>query len=249
MHHIIKYEGASTLFNGARYAAMIGCSSTVSFFFFYENAKRVITANITSNMFYAPVLSSLTARTLATTLTFPLDYWRTLQNSMKGYTKKKNFELGNRLFSAYFVTLNRDILFSVVYWSLVENIRRVAQILYGKDNIFFTNLIAGSISGVFKQIFLNIHNLINIIILGGVAAAVSLPLDVVKTRKQLYVDHANTSTFNYLIKLYLDGNQKQLLSGLKPRVIKTTIHCSLLLTGYEYLINIFQKNEYNLYNH
>lgn len=79
--------------------------------------------------------------------------------------------------------------------------------------------------------------------IGGVAAAITLPLDVVKTRKQLYADHANTSTVNYLIKLYLEGNQKQLLAGMKPRVVKTMIHCSLLLTGYESLIRVLEKNK------
>lgn len=146
LFHIVKYEGAKTLFNGARYAAMISCSSSVTFFFFYENAKNFVFTNLTSNMLFAPMLSSLTARTLATTLTFPLDYWRTIQSSMKGYSKKKNFELGNRLFSAYSVTLNRDIIFSMVYWSLVENIRNSLSFMYG-NNILFNNMLAGSIAG------------------------------------------------------------------------------------------------------
>ena len=150
--HIIKYEGAKTLFNGARYAAMISCSSTVSFFYFYEKTKYFVTQNITSSMIFAPLISSLTARSLATTLTFPLDYWKTLQNGMKGYTKKKNFELGNRVFSAYTVTLHRDILFSMVYWSLVENIRQTSEMING-DHILINNLIAGWLSGNFSLIF------------------------------------------------------------------------------------------------
>ncbi len=125
---------------------MIGCTSSVTFFFFYEQAKQFITKNVTSSMLFAPMLSSITARTLATSLTFPLDYWKTLQNSTRGVARKKNFELGNRLFSAYLVTLNRDILFSVVYWSLVENIKKTSQILYG-DHLLMNNIIAGSIAG------------------------------------------------------------------------------------------------------
>ena len=97
-------------------------------------------------MLWAPILSSMTARTLATTISFPLDYWKTIQNGMKGHAKKRNFELGNRLFAAYSVTLNRDILFSVVYWSLVENIRKASQMLYG-DHLLVNNIMAGSIAG------------------------------------------------------------------------------------------------------
>ena len=127
---------------------MISCSSTVTFFYFYEKAKSFFLQNVTSNMLFAPMLSSFTARSLATTLTFPLDYWKTIQNSTKGFTKKKNFELGNRLFSAYYVTLNRDILFSMVYWSMVENIRKTGEMVYG-DHILLNNLIAGCIAGKF----------------------------------------------------------------------------------------------------
>ena len=97
-------------------------------------------------MLYAPLICSLTARTIATSLTFPLDYWKTIQNSMKGHTKKRNFELGNKLFAAYSVTLNRDILFSMVYWSLVENIRKTSEMIYG-DHILINNIIAGSFAG------------------------------------------------------------------------------------------------------
>lgn len=74
-----------------------------------------------------------------------------------------------------------------------------------------------------------------------------MPLDVVKTRKQIYPEHAKIPTINYLIKLYLDGDQKQLLSGLKPRVVKTMIHCSLLLSGYEYLMNMFEDESLKPY--
>lgn len=126
---------------------MIGCTSSVTFFFFYEKAKQFITKNVTSSMLFAPMLSSITARILATSLTFPLDYWKTLQNSTKGVTKKRNFELGNRIFSAYLVTLNRDILFSVVYWSLVENIKKASEALY-RDNLLMNNIIAGSVAGL-----------------------------------------------------------------------------------------------------
>ena len=75
------------------------------------------------------------------------------------------------------------------------------------------------------------------------AATLSLPFDVIKTRKQIYPEHGNISTINYLIKLYIDGDQKQLLSGLKPRVVKTMIHCGFVLTGYEFLMSKFQEKK------
>lgn len=108
----------------------------------------MVYSNITTNSLIYPFLSSFTARGLATSITFPLDYWKTLQYSSKGNHKKKNFELGNKVFSAYSVTIQRDLLFSVTYWSLVENIRKICNESGNfEQNSIWSNIYAGSIAG------------------------------------------------------------------------------------------------------
>lgn len=71
------------------------------------------------------------------------------------------------MYSGYFVTLYRDILFSAIYWTIVENIRsrmKKNQFLY--DNVLITNIICGSIAG-------------------AATSYLTAPLDVIKTRIQV----------------------------------------------------------------
>ena len=82
-----------------------------------------------------------------------------------GYSKLKNVQLGTKLHSAYLITIQRDILFSCVYWSLLENLKiEIGKIL--------TN-------------FPNAVNLLSAMLASSVTATMTLPLDVVKTRKQV----------------------------------------------------------------
>ena len=204
LRHIIKMEGFTSLFNGVRYAATISCFSNILFFHFYEKIKSSFSAYTTNN-FYLPFFSSFTARTIATTFVFPLDYWKTIQYSIKGRNKKKNFELGDRIFSAYSVTIQRDIIFSIFYWVLVENIRKILN----GNNPLNVNMIEGNNKNTFKnkqkgdKILMD--NIIAGSLAGAVASFVSLPLDVVKTRKQVHKELANVGTIDFLKQIKREG--------------------------------------------
>lgn len=154
-------------------------------------------------------------------VTFPLEYWKVLQSSTKGYTKKNNVDLGTRLHSAYVITVQRDVLFSVTYWSLLENFKmELLKLIEGQHELvnFMSGILAGSIT-----------------------AFVTLPLDVVKTRKQvstrrdLYVDQgAQKSTANILQQIYYTEGIKGLFRGYQPRIAKVTVHSGLVYMMYEY---------------
>lgn len=195
-------EGFTSLFNGVRYAATISCFSNILFFHFYEKIKSSF-SEYTTNNFYLPFLSSFTARTIATTFVFPLDYWKTIQYSIKGRNKKKNFELGDRVFSAYSVTIQRDIIFSIFYWVLVENIRKILN----GNNPF--NMVEGNSRNTFrnkqKGDKIVMDNIIAGSLAGAVASFVSLPLDVVKTRKQVHNELADVGTMDFLKQIKREG--------------------------------------------
>lgn len=223
-------EGFTSLFNGVRYAAAISCFSNVLFFHFYEKIKSSF-SNVTTNSFCLPLFSSFAARTIATTFVFPLDYWKTIQYSIKGRNKKKNFELGDRIFSAYSVTIQRDIIFSIFYWVLVENIRKLlngnnANNMHMTEGNNRNSLSRGEDKNRFHMMKNNeglvdveennfrkkqkgdkilIDNIIAGSLAGAVASFVSLPLDVVKTRKQVHKELADVGTMDFLKQIKREG--------------------------------------------
>lgn len=93
-----------------------------------------------------------------------MEYWRVLQSSSIGYTTKKNFQLGSHITSAYMITLQRDIVFSCIFWVLLENAK-------------------SELTKQFKDSPKSIINLISGIFAGVTTASLTLPLDLIKTRK------------------------------------------------------------------
>jgi hypothetical protein len=85
-------------------------------------------------------------------------------------------------------------------------------------------------------------------IAGGVSGILTLPLDVIKTRKQvLGREYLMQSTFTMLTDLYRQEGVGALFTGLKPRIAKTVIHCSLVLTMYE--LGLHTLNNYKTHNY
>jgi len=69
------------------------------------------------------MISSIIASGLATFVTFPLEYWRTIQMSMDGIANKTGFALGNKLYSAFLVGIQRNIGFYLLFFTINENSR------------------------------------------------------------------------------------------------------------------------------
>jgi hypothetical protein len=55
------------------------------------------------------------------------------------------FPKGNK-FSAVFVTFKRDLVFSSIYWVIIENIRQTL-LNENKNNLISSNIISASIGG------------------------------------------------------------------------------------------------------
>ncbi|KAM3147418.1 hypothetical protein pb186bvf_000225 [Paramecium bursaria] len=224
---IYRAEGIATFFNGWRYAIMQSGASNISYFLIYEHSKQYIQNNITNSNLIKPLLASGFSRAVTTTITFPLEYWKVLQSSSIGYTKKRNFSLGTQLTSAYFVTIQRDVIFSCVYWPLLENIK-LELLKLTKNHNEIVNLMSG-------------------VIAGSMTAIITLPLDVVKTRKQvstrndLVMTHSD-STLHILQDLYKKEGIQGLFTGLQPRILKVTVHSGLVYMMYEYLKELLKNN-------
>lgn len=69
---------------------------------------------------------------LATTVTFPFEYWKTVQQSHKGKSKVEGLNIGTRLYSAYLITVKKNMLFHTIYWTISENMRK--KLGYYREN-------------------------------------------------------------------------------------------------------------------
>jgi len=121
--YLTRKEGARVLTNGLAQGMMGSVLSTVTYFYCYESARKYW-KQITSHNVGLPLLTALTARTITTCIAFPFEYWKTLQQSSVGVTEKSGIKLGTKINAGFGTLLGRDLLFSGLYWVLVENIRR-----------------------------------------------------------------------------------------------------------------------------
>jgi hypothetical protein len=122
-----------------------------------------------------------------------------------------------RLWTGGGATLARDVPFSALYWLGVEPIRDA--LLVGREQtelqVLVANLSAGGASG-------------------WLAAAVTTPLDVVKTRKQL-TEGPHPSTLGMIRRIAAQEGWQALFSGVGPRAAKAAPACAIVLSAYELL--------------
>ena len=104
--YIVKNEGYLTLYNGLRYTLQITIVANFFRFLIYENSKDYLVAKFNQlSITQISFLSSFISNVVTTTFAFPLDYWKTKQQSSTGICKKRGFSLGKNLFSAYWMTI------------------------------------------------------------------------------------------------------------------------------------------------
>ncbi|KAK9861914.1 hypothetical protein WJX84_002442 [Apatococcus fuscideae] len=94
----------------------------------------------------------------------------------------------------------------------------VAEETYGssKTQLLLANLVAGAVGG-------------------SAAAALTQPLDVVKTRAQLGHHGRSTSVLQALRELAQEGGVRALFTGVTPRALKAAPACAIVLASYETL--------------
>ena len=123
-------------------------------------------------------------------------------------------------------TLARDVPFSALYWGLLEPIRgrilRDPQQVPASE-IAFANLTAGAIAG-------------------GAAAAITTPLDVVKTRAQLSGKESKP-ILRSLRELAAEGGVRSLFTGVGPRAARAAPACAIVVASYEVLKSVYVRSD------
>ncbi|XP_018675556.2 mitochondrial carrier protein MTM1 isoform X2 [Musa acuminata AAA Group] len=117
--------------------------------------------------------------------------------------------------------LARDVPFSAICWSTLEPIRRRLLGLVGED---------GNAAGVLGANFLAGY------VAGSLAAAVTCPLDVAKTRRQIEKDPERmlkTTTRQTIVQVWRSEGAKGLFTGVGPRVGRAGPSVGIVVSFYE----------------
>lgn len=248
LHKVIRQEGFATLWRGT-YASLALAVPSVGIYLPCYDVFRNLMEDFTTHRApalapYVPLVAGSAARSLACVSCYPIELARTRMQAFKetqtgvkppgvlrtllGFIEPvKSTNLGQKLqsyrvlWTGLGAQLARDVPFSAICWSTLEPIRR--RILGLVDDqaspasIFGANFSAGFVAG-------------------SLAAAVTCPLDVAKTRLQIEKDPARALKMNIrktLLEVWRDGGIKGLFTGIGPRVGRAGPSVGIVVSFYE----------------
>jgi len=230
----VQYEGAVSLWRGWTATLLRSVPQIVIYFSLYEQLRDSFAKG---EVPLAPFWAGSLARTVTTIAVSPIELIRTKQQSLnhsssilevlRSELRKEN---GFRnLWRGVAPTLWRDVPFSAIYWTLYENtkaryLNRYANSSNRKRETIFASFWAGASSGV-------------------IAATLTHPFDLVKTRKQIELyeltprrggtKHFPTSTLQILKTIVKEEGYRGLLTGWTPRVMEIAPACAIMISTYE----------------
>ncbi|GMT18095.1 hypothetical protein PFISCL1PPCAC_9392, partial [Pristionchus fissidentatus] len=127
------------------------------------------------------------------------------------------------LFRGYGSTIAREIPFSLIEFPLWEALKKAAARRQGKSEC---SPLAGAACGS---------------VAGGVAAALTTPLDVVKTRIMLSTGVEKRRVGETLREVYREGGVPRLFSGVAPRALWMSLGGFIFFGAYEVTSSLAQK--------
>ncbi|KAK9917467.1 hypothetical protein WJX75_004693 [Coccomyxa subellipsoidea] len=240
MRKIVRREGTLALWRGTDVALLMAIPTVGVYLPLYD---YVVERLAPSAGFYAPLMAGSLARTVAVLCTSPLELVRTRMQAylhpldgadgrQKGgkprpgnmwahlpvSTQRGAFGRISSLWRGVGATLARDVPFSAIYWSSLEPIRHAMLPQSSRashSQIVAANFVAGTVGG-------------------GLAAAVTTPLDVVKTRTQL-AEGKTMPIWATLRQVQREGGTRALFTGVGPRAVRAAPACAIVLASYEVL--------------
>ncbi|XP_012083259.1 mitochondrial carrier protein MTM1 isoform X2 [Jatropha curcas] len=201
---------------------------------------------------YVPLVAGSVARSLACVTCYPVELartrmqafketqnamrppgvWKTLIEVINPVKSKNNLQkLQNYriLWTGLGAQLARDVPFSAICWSTLEPIRRGILALMDDEATAASVLGANFSAGFFA---------------GSLAAAVTCPLDVARTRRQIEdpTRALKMTTRQTLLEIWRGGGMKGLFAGIGPRVARAGPSVGIVVSFYEVV-------KYTLHHH
>lgn len=236
---IIRQEGIKSLWSGLPPTLVMAVPATVIYFTCYDQLCTALKARMTSHPQEAPLLAGALARVGSVTVISPLELIRTKLQSKKlsyreltdGIRSAVAAEGWVSLWRGLGPTLLRDVPFSAMYW---YNYERTKALLCQRYNTSEPTIRISFLSGALS---------------GSIAAIVTLPFDVVKTRRQVELGELQaknlscqgSSTFRCMRRIVAEQGVSGLFAGFLPRVIKVAPACAIMISTYEFGKAFFRK--------
>ncbi|MCJ8745549.1 hypothetical protein PDJAM_G00131320 [Pangasius djambal] len=238
---IVRMEGIKSLWSGLPPTLVMAVPATVMYFTSYDQLCAALRHRMGGRSDLAPLLAGAIARVGSATLISPLELIRTkLQSERQSYRELSavirsavHTEGWLALWRGLGPTLLRDVPFSAMYWYNYEK-GKAWLCRYNKtpEPTFSIAFISGAVSG-------------------SIASIVTLPFDVVKTRRQvelgelqarkLVSPQASSSTYTVMKRIVAESGVQGLFAGFMPRLIKVAPACAIMISTYEFGKAFFRK--------
>lgn len=246
---VARNEGITRLWRGLSPTLVMTVPSNVIYFMGYDtmrlNPKSPFYAP--DSAVWAPLAAGSVARTISATAISPLEFFRTrlwattsdhpYRETLAGLRELVATRGIASLWRGLTLTLWRDVPFSGIYWlgyesgrNFLARQRERRERTSGTSSATFTDsFIAGATSG-------------------SVAAFLTMPFDVGKTKQQVVAQGlplTESSTTDGMVKVLRGIYQKEGLSGLwrgcVPRMLKVAPACAIMISSYEVGKNLAHK--------
>ncbi|XP_042250111.1 mitochondrial glutathione transporter SLC25A39 isoform X2 [Thunnus thynnus] len=237
---ITRHEGLRSLWSGLPPTLVMAVPATVIYFTCYDQLRDFLRCGLGFQGIHIPLVAGGLARLGAVTVISPLELVRTkMQSRRLSYSELavciRSAVAQDGLLSlwrGWGPTVLRDVPFSALYWFNYELVKaQLCEQARRPQANFSISFTAGAISG-------------------AIAAILTLPFDVVKTRRQIQLGEMDTlgvplrrttSTWHIMKEIRTELGYRGLFAGFMPRVIKVAPACAVMISTYEFGKTFFQK--------
>ncbi|XP_003966175.1 mitochondrial glutathione transporter SLC25A40 [Takifugu rubripes] len=237
---IVRHEGVQALWSGLPPTLVMAVPATVIYFTCYDQLHSLLRVRMGDYADNAPPLAGALARAGSATVISPLELIRTkLQAEKQSYSQVTHCirsavqtEGWRSLWRGFGPTLLRDVPFSAMYWYNYEKGKIWLCERYNtREPTFAITFTSGGVSG-------------------SIASIVTLPFDVVKTRRQVELGEGDakklsgqvsSSTISVMRRILTQDGIGALFAGFLPRLIKVAPACAIMISSYEFGKAFFRK--------
>jgi solute carrier family 25 protein 39/40 len=247
LRHIVRNEGFVALYAGLGPTFAMAVPANVLYFVAYETLRDELRRH---NVQFEAFLAGSAARVVSVTLTIPFEVVRTRVQALDanlGRTPRMEIAdlIRNEGYRSFWKGLGpmlaRDVPFSGLYWFLFEEIKALLR-----ERASFAPDPAAFVSPDVKLSF------ISGAMAGSLAAFVTTPFDVLKTRQQVEAactvskpECKSPGVLNLVSDILRTEGPQRLFAGSVPRTLRVAPACAIMIGSYELTKHILRNAREN----
>ncbi len=216
-------NGIRSFYKGLTASLSMQLPSSGIYYTVFDNMKSVIASKSpTTSSWLVSFYASFVSRIITTMVTTPFEYVRTAKQASTHPLTLRDLILDShqrisvqKLWQGTTITLLRDVPFSTLYWTLFDVLStRLHHVPFLQQHSLTQNFISGFCAG-------------------SLAAAVTTPMDVIKSNIQ-QLNGKNRIHF-VARQIYEQEGMSGFFKGITPRVVRAAPSCAIMISTYELL--------------